>query len=150
MLSMAEEAEAASKSRLPLGPEAMAHLKSKGYVVIAGALNPEEVTTAMNLMWEFLEQTDLPEEVRSGIKRGDPGTWGDATWPGNPANGIITAAGAGQSDFQWFVRMRPTVMAAFAAIWEVSVEDLITSFDVFNVFRPWQGPSGENIPPPSL
>lgn len=61
------------------------------------------------------------------------------TWNVMPidwSTGISTGYGSGQADFNWYIRTRPKVRAAYEKIWKT--EDLIVSFDGFNLFRPWQ------------
>ncbi|CAE7532740.1 unnamed protein product [Symbiodinium microadriaticum] len=57
-------------------------------------------------------------------------------WPGQDYNGLINSGGIGQSDFMWYVRSNPKVIAAFADVWDVDKEDLIVSFDGCCAFRP--------------
>lgn len=52
-----------------------------------------------------------------------------------PKNGILNGVGAGHSKFAWQARLFPQVKETFAAVW--GTEDLITSFDAVNTFRPW-------------
>merc|ERR1712233_70051 len=76
----------------------------------------------------------------------------------NP-KGIIWAKGAGQSSLNWYCRTRPRVVQIFADIWSAQsqyrhhgmkfdIDDMLTSFDGFSVFRPWylktQGAEREN------
>lgn len=56
--------------------------------------------------------------------------------PINWGTGISTGYSSGQADFNWYIRTRPKVRAAYEKIWKT--EDLIVSFDGFNLFRPWQ------------
>lgn len=43
--------------------------------------------------------------------------------------------GAGQSSFLWFVRDNKNIHKIFSKIW--NTEDLITSYDGFGAFRPY-------------
>jgi len=106
-------------------PEALEYLQKHGYVVIK-ALNDTEVREAKRLLWEKLQEY--------GMEPGRPETWDPSTFPANPKNGIISRD-FGHSDFMWFLRGIPNVVKAFAGIW--GEEDLITSFDGCNIFRPW-------------
>lgn len=54
---------------------------------------------------------------------------------GLPHWGIVKAAGAGQSELLWYLRTRPAVRLAFARVW--GTDELLTSFDGFNIFLPW-------------
>lgn len=55
---------------------------------------------------------------------------------GIPEMGIVKAGGAGQSELAWYVRTRPAVRRAFSRVW--GTDQLLTSFDGFNIFLPWQ------------
>jgi len=63
--------------------ESMAHLDSQGFVVIAGALSPDETAQALDLTWDYLEA------LGTGIDRHDPATWDDDRWPVAVHGGII-------------------------------------------------------------
>eukprot|EP00299_Pterocystis_sp_00344_P014370 c7111_g1_i6.p1 GENE.c7111_g1_i6~~c7111_g1_i6.p1 ORF type:complete len:314 (-),score=48.73 c7111_g1_i6:40-981(-) len=104
------------------------YLHTHGYVVIADVVNPEQITRAKDLFWNWIEG------IRNGVDRKDLNTWND--WPERPRKGIFYTDGIGQSEFMWFLRSIPAVRAVFAELWET--EDLITSFDGANAFRPWQ------------
>ena len=45
-------------------------------------------------MWAFLEGV-------SPMRRGEPATWSDAAFPGDPNHGQLLARGIGQSSFLW-------------------------------------------------
>ncbi|CAM9825692.1 unnamed protein product, partial [Heterosigma akashiwo] len=81
------------------------------------------------------DRLELDLEGRQWPCREDSKTWENQCWPGDPRTGIFAAYGAGQSPFSWFLRTRPKVKEVFASIWET--DDLVTSFDGFNAFRPW-------------
>jgi len=68
------------------------------------------------------------------MRRADPSTWAD-NFPGDGNTGICPIAGAPHSDFAWYVRSQSAVLEVFRKIW--GVDELITSFDAVNVFRPW-------------
>lgn len=123
--------------------EGLAYLETNGYVIVADVMTPEEIEKAKELFWEFIEgfskrmETIFPgfSAECEAINRNDPTTW-DNHWPGDSKNGIIGRYGAGQSPFAWFVRSRPKVINVFQQVWQT--DDLLTSFDAFNAFRPWQ------------
>ena len=52
--------------------EALTFLEQNGYVVIKGVLAPDEIATAKDLCWKFLEHG-------FGSRRGDVTTWCDVT-----------------------------------------------------------------------
>lgn len=110
-------------------PAALQHLLDHGYAVIRGVLSDDEVVTALDLTWRYLEG------LGTGIQRDDPATWSDDRWPITVAGAIIPGLGIGQSEAQWFVRSRQAVKQAFATIW--NTEDLLTSFDGMCLWRPW-------------
>eukprot|EP00299_Pterocystis_sp_00344_P006068 c17829_g1_i1.p1 GENE.c17829_g1_i1~~c17829_g1_i1.p1 ORF type:complete len:329 (-),score=50.83 c17829_g1_i1:43-1029(-) len=102
-------------------------LNTQGFVVIAGVADPQQVQAARQLFWEWIESTNM------GVKRNDVNTW--HRWPGMRGTGIFFSHGIGQSEFLWFLRGLPAVKKAFAQVW--GTDDLITSFDGANAFRPW-------------
>lgn len=111
---------------------ALTYLKQNGYVVFASVLNSEEVKEAKGLFWDWLEAA-----TKGQVRRDSVQSWGSQSWLGQDSNGIIGAAGAGQSIFMWFVRTRPRVLQAFANIWGLAdIQDLIISFDGCGAFRP--------------
>lgn len=107
-----------------------AFLEENGFAVIRGALEEDEVTTAIGLFWDFLEE--------NGMKRNDPTTWTNENFRkvGSLESGIVARGGIGQSEFQWFCRTRPRVMQVFSSVH--NTPDLLTSLDGGNIFRPWQ------------
>ena len=108
--------------------ESMAHLDSQGFVVIAGALSPDETAQALDLTWDYLEA------LGTGIDRHDPATWDDDRWPVAVHGGIIPSQGIGHSAAQWFIRAVPDVKRSFAAVWDD--DDLLVSFDGMALWRP--------------
>jgi len=128
------EADTACK---PSGPEArfcmddsswLDHLERRGFVVLSGVLDAQDVERAKQLLWEWLET--------HGMSRQDPTSWLD-NFPGDKNTGICPQAGAPHSEFAWYVRSHPRVVAAFAQLWGVDGAQLISSFDAINVFRPF-------------
>jgi endonuclease/exonuclease/phosphatase family metal-dependent hydrolase len=116
-------------------PKAMEHLEQLGYVVIANATAAAEVVEQTDRLWTFLEGLSK-RGGRSRISRDNPLSW-EAGWPGSQSNGIISGHGFNHSDFMWAARTNPVVLKAFSRVWGVGEEDeLISSFDGGNVFRP--------------
>jgi len=103
----------------------MKHLEEEGYVVLS-CLEPEAVKEAKRLIWEYLET--------KGMMKNDAATWMEK-FPGDSSNGICSTDGAAHSEFAWYVRSHPSVHQAFIDIW--GTDELITSFDAINVFRPY-------------
>ena len=77
-----------------------------------------------------------PQE-HAGWDRADPTSWTTESFDSvaDVYKGILYKRGIGQSDFQWFVRTLPGVRAVFEEVW--GTDELLTSFDGCNVFRPW-------------
>ena len=115
------------------------HLAQYGYAIAAACASPEEVALISSSLWDFLEGAvparGFLEGAGAAVRRDQPGTWAGPTWVPDPANGIVSAAGIGQSVCMWQARCLPRVCDAFATIW--GTHDLLSSFDGANVFRPW-------------
>lgn len=111
--------------------EMLDYLDQHGYAVIKGVAKDVEIEEGINLLWDFMLQ--LPSNK---CDRNDPSTWNDDEWYPSPRNGILNAMGTGQSAIAWQARLFPKVKETFASIW--GTDDLITSFDGVNVFRPWK------------
>jgi len=108
----------------------LAHLRRRGYVVVAQALTPAETAEAEALLWADLEQTAAAD---SWLRREDPNTWDDER--NFSTTGLI--ARITQLAGAWHVRGAPGIKQAFARIWET--EELITSMDCVLAWRPWWG-----------
>ena len=106
------------------------YLNDNGYVVIGGVFSEEEVSEAKELFWQFLE--------KFGMVRDHPSTWGDENFGkiASTGSGIIARGGIGQSELQWYCRTRANMRKVFSAVYDTN--DLLTSFDGANIFRPWQ------------
>ncbi len=113
----------------PGDPDALAHLDQQGFVVFAGALSPAESETAMELLWDYLE------ELGTGIDRTDAATWDDDRWPTAVHGAILPSYGIGHSRAQWYIRDSARVKQCFAQVWHT--EDLLVSFDGVTIWRPW-------------
>ena len=113
------------------------YLDKNGYVVIKEVASKNEVKMATDLLWQFLGSDGI------GMRREQPSTWTDKRFQkiGSRNNGILSFQGIQQSDFLWFIRMLPKVKNVFAGIFET--EDLITSFDGANVYRPWHSSTAD-------
>jgi len=57
--------------------------------------------------------------------------------PGVTSLGFLPTHGGGHSAAAWYLRTRPAIQEAFARVWEVKQEELLSSFDTFIVWRPW-------------
>lgn len=122
----------------PDDPELVNFLDTNGYVVIKGVASSEQVANATDLLWKFLESDGI------GMLRSDPRTWTQQRFQkvGSRSNGILAFKGIQQSDFLWYIRMLPRVKQPFARIF--GTDDLLTSFDGGNIFRPWHAQSCED------
>ena len=112
----------------------MEYLDQNGYVVIAAAENAAGIDEQKERLWSFLEGLNS-RRGRSQISRDDPQTWEDG-WPGSQTNGIISGHGFNHSEFMWAARTNSVVLKAFSKVWGVAAEELISSFDGGNIFRP--------------
>lgn len=113
----------------------LAFLNEHGYVVAANVLTPEDIAKGEDLFWDFISTLRMRSGAAGNVPiRGDEKTW-NMGWPGDSVTGIISESGAGNSPFSWFIRSRLRVRDVFAAVWDT--EDLLSSFDGFNSFRPW-------------
>lgn len=117
-------------STSPQSPDWLLHLKEHGYAVVSGVLSAEEVQKAEELLWDFMGSA-------ASWKKHEPDTWTDESIGsmGRMHFGLINGRGIGQSDLSWYVRCNPRVQQTFADIW--GTNELITSFDGINMFRPW-------------
>jgi len=107
------------------------YLKSNGYVVIKSVIDKRKVEELRNDVYDWCENHPSGGKV---FNREDPESWREC-FLGNPATGIVWASGAGQADHMWKLRGEERVQRAFKKIW--NTDRLLTSFDVFNLFRPW-------------
>lgn len=109
----------------------LSYFREHGVVVLKGVLDPSEVEHAKDLYWGWLEG------LGSGIKRGHATTWVDDNWPGVTRLGFVPSHGGGHNKASWYCRTRPAIQQAFAALWEVSPTELLSSFDTWILWRPW-------------
>jgi hypothetical protein len=107
------------------------HLAQYGYAIVASCASHDEVDTLLSELWDFLEET-VPG---TAVRRNEPSTWRAPNWLPDPMSGIVSGHGIGQAACMWRARTLPRVRAAFATIW--GTDDLLSSFDGANVFRPW-------------
>lgn len=107
------------------------YFRQHGVVVLKNVLSQSEVDEAKDLYWAWLEG------LGSGIKRGHRETWGDDNWPGVTRLGFVPSHGGGHNKASWYLRTRPAIQAAFAALWDVEPSELLTSFDTWILWRPW-------------
>jgi hypothetical protein len=110
-------------------PASLDYIEEHGFVVIANALDGNQNSTALSLIWEYLEN------LGTGIDRNNRETWDNDRWPTAVHGGILPGHGIGHSAAQWFIRDMPAVKKSFASIWDD--EDLLVSFDGVALWRPW-------------
>jgi hypothetical protein len=120
------------------------YLDANGYVVVKNAADSGQLEALTNELWNFLEAATVSQSHPNGWRRGEPESWDDdgMAMMGMGDLGILDGAGVGQSEFSWAVRTLPAVQDVFKLVWET--EDLVTSFDGANVFRPWSVDSPAN------
>jgi len=120
------------------------YLDANGYVVVKNAADSGQLEALTNELWNFLEAATVSQSHPNGWRRGEPESWDDdgMAMMGMGDLGILDGAGVGQSEFLWAVRTLPAVQDVFKLVWET--EDLVTSFDGANVFRPWSVDSPAN------
>jgi hypothetical protein len=114
----------------PDDPHLASYLAEHGYVVVREVADGEEIARATELFWSFLTK-------ESGMRNDCPKTWSDQNFSkvGIPRNGILFHRGIQHSDLMWFIRCLPKVKSAFQHVYQT--DDLITSYDGANIFRPW-------------
>jgi hypothetical protein len=108
----------------------LTYLEEKGYVVIANVANEVEIEEGKQLLWDFIQS-------KCDMQRNNPDTWGDERFQkiGSPIAGILAYGGINQSKFLWHARLLPSVKTAFSKLYKT--DDLLTSFDGGNIYRPW-------------
>jgi len=110
-------------------PSVLQYLDDNGYVVIKNALSESEIQKGISLAWDYVE------EVAPGVKRGDPTTYENPTWP-TTRSGILIDNGVGHSELLWFVRGQKKIQNIFQKVWKT--DQVLTSFDGFCFHRPWE------------
>lgn len=116
----------------------LSYFENYGYVVIRSVANEYEIKNAQDLFWSFLLN-------KANMHEDDNSTWTDLNFRkvGSISSGIISGGGIGQSDFMWYMRSLPKVTTAFSLLH--NTEDLLTSFDGANIFRPWHARDGSKL-----
>lgn len=104
----------------------LSYLNTHGYVVVRNILNENEIEEGKALFWQYIKESNRE------IDRANPETW--KKWPGDSRTGIISGTIC-HSDFLWYLRLHPKVKEIFCLLW--GTDDLLTSFDGGNSFRPW-------------
>jgi hypothetical protein len=114
-------------------PLMVGYLKEHGYVVVKEVASSEETLQALRFLWEFLEE-------KCAMREDDPATWTDENFAkiGDSRTGILSFSGIQHSEFLWYLRLLPNVRRIFEKIFET--DDLLSSFDGGNIFRPWHSP----------
>eukprot|EP01084_Bolivina_argentea_P119035 211116_1 len=112
-----------------MNDEANIYLQKHGYVVIKNILDIKQITTARNLLWEFLN--------RIGWDKNYYQTWRFGENEGESSIGIFRGHGISQSKLQWYIRKNKKVINTFAKLWNVKSNELITAFESCVLFRPW-------------
>jgi len=86
-------------------------LEEKGYCVIENVLCTEEVQTALNSFYTWLDSDPQIKEKHDKIS----------------PHGILKHFEAGHQEHAWYIRTRPKVLDVFKNIW--NTDDLVVSFD---------------------
>ncbi len=106
---------------------------------MAGALSHAEVEEALSKLWSLIEAQG------TGVDRADWSTWTNDKWCPRTAAAPAKLAGSGsgagghgalQSEAAWYIRGRPGLKRMWASIY--GTDDLIVSWDGFNVVRSWK------------
>jgi len=106
----------------------MNQLQENGWTIVPNVMSSEEIQTARNLFWNWLEG------LNSGIDRSNIETWKNSSWPGS-SFGLLSSHQISQSEFAWYVRSRPLIKEVFSQIWKT--DDLACSMDAIICWRPW-------------
>ena len=110
--------------RFPVGDVGvLQHLEDHGFAVVADVLSPEEVSTAISKLWDFMEG------MGTGIDRDDITSWTNDHWMENsePGSGLMSQHGLGHAEALWYVRGIPKLKDTWATV--LGDDDLIVSFD---------------------
>ena len=108
------------------------HLAQHGFAIAAATATRDEIDALHSSLWDFLEAVP-----GTSVRRNDADTWAGPDWLPDAMSGIVSGHGIGQAAVMWQARTLPKVRATFAGIWGTSVDELLTSFDGANAFRPW-------------
>lgn len=99
-----------------------------GYYVLKGVISPEKAAEYRQEMFDWLTT------FNRGFLWDDKSTWTAEHLPVSFKGGMYLHYKAAHENFMWKARMEPNVKGAFAKIW--GTDELITSFDVFNIGLP--------------
>ena len=119
----------------------LTHLDREGFTVILDVLDSDEQSTEATLFDDMLTECSP-----GGFNRQDRSTWTNRNLPGLFGKAIQGAEfNLSQSEWLWYLRMRPSVAQIFAAVHNVAgPSELCTSFDGFsidwssaNTTKPW-------------
>lgn len=98
-----------------------------GVAIIDRVISPEDCEKAKEGFWSYLEHITSKFEIP--VKRNDPTTFTEF-WKLYPTHGMLLQHfGIGHAQMNWDIRQNPNVANVFSKIWNVPVEDLLTSFD---------------------
>lgn len=104
-------------------------LKENGFVVINDVIPSDRLENYRSQFWDWMES------FKTGIDRNDRTTWTNANWP-HSMHGLLQHFGIGHALWVWTLRTESKILEIFARIWNVSVEELLCSFDGANLTRP--------------
>ena len=102
-------------------------IQKYGVAIIPNILDENEIKAMVNGMWTTLEY--LTEKFEVPIKRDMRETYASIKHLRPIETVIFQQWSIGHADFIWQLRQNPKIVEIFAKIWNVSNEDLLTSFD---------------------
>ncbi|KAK4958273.1 hypothetical protein LTR10_004699 [Elasticomyces elasticus] len=114
----------------------MLELEQNGYVVIPNVIPQVSCDAFVESSLEWLE--GFPH----GFKRDDRNTWDEEHLPFGQKGGLYNRYSVNHEAFVWKIRTEPGILKAFEEVW--GTDDLIASFDGFNVSLPVNAKTGRS------
>ncbi len=107
--------------------EVQTSLNNYGVAIVPNILSYQECQEMINLMWNYLEH--ITQRFEIPMNRNNINTWKEfkKLYPSHSM--LLQRWGIGQSEFVWYLRQKPQILAIFAAIWNTTPEQLLVSFD---------------------
>lgn len=109
-------------------------LEKYGVAVIPNVMSREECEANREVAWREFKQ--LTSTFPKPIDRNDPSSFRTLYELFPLHSMLLQYFGVGQMQWTWNVRQHPNVVNAFAKIWDVRPEELITSFDGVSLHLP--------------
>lgn len=104
------------------------YLEKHGYVVLKNAISKEDSERAKTMLMEELAT------ISPGFKPEDKTSWITANFPGVAGKGTLVFNGMAQSNSNWLARQNSAARMAFATLYGISEDQLVTSFDGASLF----------------